>query len=86
MMTFKDNVSAVLNTVFTGFKDENIQLASDRIAELYTAELGQIICELRDCYTSMPVFNRREWQEENKAYLDCESIIFDHMEKLKGRN
>ena len=47
-------------------------------------ELKKIICELRNCYPSMPIFNKRKWREENKAYLDCESIIFKHISELKG--
>ena len=84
MLDLKTNVSCVLESVFAGFKDENIEIATENITKLYVNELENIICELRNCYPSMPIFNKREWEKENKAYLDCESIIFDRISKLKG--
>ena len=67
-------------------KDDSIDLAIIALENQKSIieELEKIICELRDYYTSMPIFNKREWREENKAYLDCESIIFKHISELKG--
>ena len=80
MFNFKTNVSCVLESVFAGFKDENIQLAADKIAELHANELERIKSEIS------------QWCWDLTGYGDIitrhnvESIIDDHMDELKGED
>ena len=84
MFDFKTNVSCVLESIFAGFKDENIKMAADKITELHTDELESLKAEIHDMLKSDEVKNDY-WGNliNNKAHLFL-SIIDKHIAEMKG--
>lgn len=68
MFDFKTNVSCVLESIFAGFKDENIKMAADKITELHTDELESLKTEIKEWY----------WQAD-KQKLSEDPCVVDAM-------
>lgn len=82
MFDFKTNVSCVLESIFAGFKDENIKMAADKITELHTDELESLKTEIEaeKDKLKMKNFNVITGMEVG---ID---IIDNHISELEGEN
>ena len=82
MFDFKTNVSCVLESIFAGFKDENIKMAADKITELHTDELESLKTEIEaeKDKLKMKNFNVITGMEVG---ID---IIDNHISELDGEN
>ena len=87
MFDFKTNVSCVLESVFAGFRDENIKIACNRITELHIGELENIKKEIEKVAEQYIHKNRYQNDYEygcaNAHNYDIE-IIDECISELKG--
>jgi len=79
MFDFKTNVSCVLESIFAGFKDENIKMAADKITELHTDELESLKTEIKNPKTCL-------FAGTYEADWIIEQIVDKRIAELKGEN
>lgn len=88
MLDFKTNVSCVLESVFAGFKDENIEIATENIAKLYVNKLKTIKAEIEKLnntdYGSM--FSYEAHKGAGDMQDDIIGIIENQILELKGED
>ena len=69
-MTYRQNVKAILECIFVGFKDELIEVACERICELKEFE----IIKIKDEIEKMRSKPDGKW-ENNGTYLNIDFVL-----------
>lgn len=81
-MTYRQNVKAILECIFVGFKDELIEVACERICDLKELEINKI----RDEIEKMRDKPDGKWENEG-TYLNIDfvlGVINKHREESEG--
>ena len=85
MLDLKTNISCVLESVFAGFKDENIEIAAENITKLYINDLIKLKAEmLENIVITLKDETDEAVLEHNKTIYSNIAIIDNHIYELKG--
>lgn len=81
MLDLKTNISCVLESVFAGFKDENIEIATENITKLYANELEKIKAEIKEEQKRILTLDNGQYYV---ALCDFQKLLDNHISELKG--